>query len=216
MATAAVVTLQDMLNARNELVRQGEFNERTGAGGYRLIGKMIEMRHEVAKDSNAPDREETKKIGVTMDWRNYHNGPALGLTRDRTQLLIIGKVNPLPDIIDPSWIPTQFVNMPYGRIAAAALSPEERKASGIVLEEPPKAKQRFVDHMSGRLENFMVCRPLTQILFKIEGVQGMTTIDFTADPYPGTFKHSAFLLDPANGEGHIIGGQFSIATLRGA
>ena len=206
MAQAVETNLMDILEAQNEIVRQGEFNERSGLGGYRVLGRLIQIMHETARDANAPPDSLARKIGVTMDWRHYHNGPLLGLTKDRSQILFLSKVNPLPEIIEPGWVPTQYVDMPWGRVAAAALSPEQLKAAGIVLEKPPMVKQRFLDHMSGRLgEKFMVCRPLTQILFKIEGVQGMATIDFEADSYTG--DHAAFFIDPSTGEGHIYGGQ---------
>jgi hypothetical protein len=213
MATPATMTLADILEAQNGIVRQGEYNERSGQGGYRVIGRMIQLVHEVARDANHPDEEVTKKIGVTMDWRHFHNGPLLGVTKDRSQILFLSKVPPLPDLIDPNWKRTQYVEMPYGRVPADALSEEQLKAAGIKLENPPKIKQRFVEHMSGTWGDFMVCRPLTQILFKMDGIIGMTTIDFANDVYTG--ESAAFFLNPVTGEGHIYGGQFVIAALKG-
>lgn len=212
MAVAATLTLENILDLQNEIIKQGEYNERSGAGGYRVLGRMIEMRHEEAKDSNTPDREQTKNVGLVMDWKHFHNGPALGLTKDRKQLLFLSRVNPLPDLVDPNWRDTQMVQTSYGLIPARALSEEALKAQGITLQNRPMIKQRFVDHMSGTIGKFYVCRPLTQILFKIDGVQGFTTIDFTTDPYNG--ESAAFFLDPATGEGHIYGGDFQVAALK--
>lgn len=212
MATAAPLTLEDVLKHQTELIKQGEYNERSGLGGYRVLGRLIELRHEISKDANEPNREETKKIGVSMDWRHFHNGPLMGLTKDRTQLLFLSKVNPLPDIVDPDYKQTQMVKTDYGLIPAASLSPEALKAQNITLEKTPMKKQRFIDHMSGTFGNFMVCRPLTQALFKIDGLIGMTTIDFASDVYTG--ESATFFLDTETGEGHIYGGQFQIAALR--
>lgn len=212
--SSAPVTLEDVLKMQTECVRDGEFNERNGTGSYIVLGRMIELRHEIAKNANEPDREVSRTVGVVMDWRHFHSGPLLGLTKDRRQILILSKVPPLPDIVDPNWVDTQMVEMSYGRIRAAALTEQERKALGITLKEPPKIKQRFIEHMSGKTKDdkFMVCRPLTQILFKIDGVQGFTIIDFTGDSYTG--EHAAFFLDPLTGEGHIYGGEFQIAALK--
>ena len=212
MATAAAtVTLENILEIQSDLVRQGEYNERSGLGGYRHLGQMMEMRHEIAKDANQPDQEVSRKIGLVMDWRHFHNGPAIGLTKDRSQILILGKVPPLPEVVDPTYKPSQMVKTAYGMISAAALPPEELESRGIKLEKTPMMKQRFVDHMSGTFGKFMLCRPLTQILFKIDGQIGMTTIDFQSDPYDGT--SATFFLDTATGEGHIYGGKFQIARM---
>jgi hypothetical protein len=199
------LSLYDKLQMQNALVKEGEIN-RDGVGGYREIGRMIELRHEIAKDGNSPNVAAAKKTGVVLDWLHYHNGPRLGLSKDRTQLLIIGKVQMLPPIKDPNWKLTQMVKMDYGQVPAAALSPEQLKEAGITLEDPPMVKQSFGEHARGTFGDYMVIGPLTQALYKIEGIKGMTLIRFASDVYTG--ESPMFYVQPGTGEGHFCGGQF--------
>jgi hypothetical protein len=207
MTSTATVTLEDILRMQNELVRQGEVNRASGIGGFHQIGRLIELRHEVAKDANSPNKELALKTGVVMDWRHFHNGPPLGISKDRSTLLITGRVTPLPTITDPNWHPTQKVKLENGdEILAAALSAAELEARGIKLDIAPQIKQNFVSHMSGTFGDFMVCRPLTQALYKMDGIPGFGIIRFANDVYSG--ESAAFFLNPATGEGHFYGGQF--------
>jgi hypothetical protein len=204
-ATAtATLELENILELRAQWAREGEIN-RNGVGGYTTLGRLIELRHEVAKDANSPNIEMAKKMGVVMDWRHFHNGPLLGLSRDK-QLLFIGKVNPLPTLTDPDWKLTQMVDMPYGRIPAASLSAKELQERGIRLEIAPQLKQNFTSHMSGTFGDFVVCRPLTQASVKMDGIPGFLLIKFANDVYTG--ESAAFFLNLMTGEGHIYGGQF--------
>jgi hypothetical protein len=205
MTSTATVTLEDILRVQSGQVREGELNA-SGVGGYRPLGRLIELRHEVAKDANAPNKEVALKTGVVMDWRHFHNGPPLGISKDRSTLLITGRVPPLPTITDPAWHPTQRVTMPYGEVLAAALSAEELEARGIKLDLAPQVKQNFVSHMSGTFGDFMVCRPLTQALYKMDGIPGFGLIRFANDVYSG--ESAAFFFNPGTGEGHFYGGQF--------
>lgn len=205
MTSTATMALEDILRQRNEMARQGEINA-SGIGGFRVIGRLIELRHEVAKDANSPNVELAKKTGVVMDWRHFHNGPVLALSKDK-QLLIIGKVPMLPTITDPTWRPTQKVKLKNGdEILAVALSADELQARGIKLDEQPQIKQNFVSHMSGTFGDFMVCRPLTQALYKMDGIVGFGLIRFANDAY--TAESPAFFFNPGTGEGHFYGGQF--------
>jgi hypothetical protein len=219
--TTATLTLAERLAEQTKIVELGEYNERSGVGGYRIIGHLIELRHEVARDANSPGSvplvQETsedaaaaaralKKTGISMDWKHFHNGPQIALDRSRTQILIIGRVPKLPEIPDPDAQLTQFVNTDYGRVPAAVLSAAELKERGITLDTPRMVKQTFTEHMSGTFGKFMVCRPLTQALYKVDGLIGLNLINFASDTYSG--ESPTFFLDPTNGEGHILGGQF--------
>ena len=216
MVTASTLTLADAIEQQNKLIRMGELNEHTNDGGYRVLGRLIELRHELAKGANHPDRAITDKVGLTMDWRHFHNGPLLGLDRARTQLLVISPVPPLPDIPDPNFEFSKFVELDGNRIPLTSIPAEMRKtlknSDGSIpagldgeMERPQMRKQRFVEHCSGTFDKFMVFRPITQALYKIEGLVGMALIDFFPDSYSGDCP--TFFLDPATGEGHFIGGR---------
>jgi len=216
MATAVALSLGDAIEQQNKLIRMGELNEHTNDGGYRVLGRMMEMRHELSKGANAPQRALTDLTGLTMDWKHFHNGPLLGLDRTRTQLLVITPVPPLPDLPDPSFEFSKFVELDGNRIPLASIPMEMRKTlkngdgspvAGLdgEIERPKMIKQKYVEHASGYWDRFMVFRPVTQVLYKMEGIVGMALIDFSADPYREDMP--TFLMDPANGEGHFIGGK---------
>jgi hypothetical protein len=199
VATASPIVngLAAALEQQDALIRAGEFNERTGQGGFRVLGKLIELRMEVARDANAPSRALAAKIGNVLDWKHHHNGPLLGCDPMRRQLLMLSPVPPLPDIVDPSWKPTKFIKMDFGSI------PDEN-------EVRPMIKQSFEDHASGRWTgtNFLVFRPLTQALYKLDRVIGMSLISFASNIADGTSP--AFLLDVTTGKGHFLGGSFGL------
>ena len=225
LVTDKATSLGDVFKMQNEVVRLGEANEARGIAGYRVIGRLIELRHELARDANAPGQEgivgtsaaqqeraraALNKTGLSMDWRHYHNGPMLAVypARSPQQLLVIGKVNPLPKIPDPDWRESQMVQMSYGQIRASMLSAKEITDLGITLEERPMIEQDFMDHAIGRLRGSatVVVSPLTQALYKVEGLQNMNLIDFSADVYDGT--QPAFFVNLETGEAHFHGGKF--------
>jgi hypothetical protein len=213
VGTDKPVTLDDVIARHRQLKRMGEYNERSGHGGYIVLGRVMQIVHEVVRDANAIDEDLAKRIGVSMDWRHFHNGPTIACTPDRQELLIIGPVQPLPEIPDPTW-KQKMVEMPWGTVNAGVLTEEELKAKGITLSKQRMIKQRFIDHMTGTYGDFMVCQKLTQILFKMDGVIGMTTIDFI-DHNHYTGESASFFLDTLkNGEAFIIGGGFHIAALK--
>src|SRR5579872_3974020 len=53
MATAVALSLGDAIEQQNKLIRMGELNEHTNDGGYRVLGRMMEMRHELSKGATA-------------------------------------------------------------------------------------------------------------------------------------------------------------------
>jgi hypothetical protein len=218
MATATM-SLADAISRQNELIRAGEYNERSGTGGFRVLGRLIELRHERPAEGQVPARDITDKVGLSLDWKHFHNGPLLGMDRSCTQLLVISKVGPLPDIPDPNWKLGQFVELDGNLIPLASIPAEMRatlknrdgsSVSGLDREQekPPMRAQHFIEHASGTWGSYLVIRPLTQALYKIDGLVGMNLIDFSSSIGEG--NSPAFLLDPATGEGHFLGGQFHL------
>lgn len=209
------MSLVDALAQQDELIRAGEINDRTGTGGYRVVGRMIELRHELAKDANAPQRAITDAMGLVMDWKHFHNGPVIGVDRTRTQLLVLSPVPKLPDIPDPTFEYAKFVTHNGNRIPLTSIPADLRltlknadgsRPEGLdgENEAPRMLPQRYVDHASGTFGEYMVFRPLTQILYKMDGIVGMALIEFDQEAP----EKAAFLLNPATGKGYFVGGRF--------
>ncbi|HWE00682.1 MAG TPA: hypothetical protein VG345_16640 [Bryobacteraceae bacterium] len=207
-AIAVSMPLAEAVAQQNELVRQGEFNSKTGLGGFRVLGRLIEIRHERPTGGNTPARAITDTVGLSLDWKHFHNGPPIGLDRSRTQLLFLDRVPPLPEMIDPNWMPSQFVEVGGNRVPLGSVPKDMYKTLGITaeLEAPPRVKQNFVSHGCGTWGDFLVIGPLTQALYKIDGIVGMNLIDFASSTYAG--DSPMLLINPATGEGHFLGGRF--------
>lgn len=214
----AQLSLSDQIRLQRELMAEGEYDPQSGKG-YIVLGRMIELRHELAKDGNAPARSITDRAGLVLDWKHFHNGPVIARDRASRNLFITSRVGPLPDLPDPDFEFTKFVLLDGNKVPLKSIPVDMRKTlknsdgsrvEGLdgESEAPRMIKQRYVDHARGTFEEFMVIGPVTQVLFKIDGIVGMSLISFSGDAYTGEMP--MFLLNPANGEAHFAGGQFTI------
>lgn len=226
MATAAMVknltpSLADAIERRRELMRRGEITSDNGQGGYRVLGKLVELRYE--RSSDHPPIPEKLKLwfqlnGNVIQWDSNHHDPKqrrcplLGISRQGT-LLFASKVPALPQVADPNFSLSSFVVMDGNRIPLAAIPPDMRanlrNSDGTPVvgidkktEQPLMLDIRFADHCCGSMGEFFLTRPITEGLVKLAGVAALQKIFFTphGEEFPG------FYLDPATGEGHFLGG----------
>ena len=174
MGIATAFTLEDQLKLQRERVQRGEFTP---------LGRLVKVILEPARDAPLPPREQTRVVGVSMDWQRL--GPTLGLSLDQRDLLIISPVPPLPRIPDVTWKPA--------------------KAG----DDAPLIEQRYENFTNARVKNstFLVFSPVAQILFRMLSAPAFRMIKGSAG-FDGT--QLTLLIDPTTGEGHFYGGRFII------
>jgi hypothetical protein len=194
------------MRIQNDQVRAGEWTGASSTGKYVVLGFLLQIVLEIARDAAHPDLSVTKRIGHTLDWMHYKRAPMIaqsvspsGLGHD---LLIVGAVPPLPDIPDPAWKQKMATQQ---EIEAAMKTPD-----GWQPDRAPMVKQKLEERSSAVLKDssFLIFQPVTQILFKLNGVPGFRQIEADTSPADGT--KLAFLLDPNIGEGHFYGGRYVI------
>ena len=186
MGIATALTLEDVLKLQRERVRRGEFT---------LLGRLVKVVLEPARNAPLPPREQTRVLGVSLDWQDI--GPTLGLSFDQQDLLIVAPVPPLPKIADPTWKP------PLGVDTYGAPLP------GFTPQAPPLIEQRYENFTNARVRNstFLVFSPVAQVLFRMLSAPAFRIIKGSAG-FDGT--QLTLLIDPTTGEGHFYGGRFII------
>lgn len=102
-------------------------------------------------------------------------GPRLALSDDAADLLLIDPVAHPPDLNDARTKP------------------------------PILREQRYRDRTSKAFDNFLVLKPVRQILYRPASAASFALVDVQPD-HKG--NPMAFLIDPLRSEGHLIGGRF--------
>ena len=211
----AAIDIEAVIARQNELVRRGEITKENGQGGYTVFGRLTEFRYELTDDHKLPEwlLKMATVRGLVVDWANPKNGPLIGRSRDN-DVLVIGGVQPLPEIPDLTFVQKTMIMLDGNEIPLASIPPDMRKnlknSDGTpvlgVNEEiirPRMIKQHFVDHCCGRIGPWMVFRPIFEGIVKLVGIPSMIKIKFEAQGaiMPG------FYLNPDTAEGHFVGGK---------
>jgi hypothetical protein len=206
--------LEASIERQNELVRRGEITKENGQGGYTIFGRLIELRYELTGEQKPPEHLRNDLRGLVIDWCNPKYGPLLG--RAGQELLVISKVQPLPDIPDPTFQQKTMVIWNNNLTPLVSIPPDMRKglknSDGSLVEgtdqeitRPRMMKQRFADHCAGTMGEYMVFRPLTEGLVKLVGVAHLLKVKFES----AGATQPGFYLNPATGEGHFLGGKIN-------
>jgi len=197
MGIATAFTLEDQLKLQRERVQRGEFTP---------LGRLVKVILEPARDAPLPPREQTRVVGVSMDWQRL--GPTLGLSLDQQDLLIISPVPPLPRIPDVTWKAPPFPQVRDPNWKSTGPAPLIVDPS-YKAPDAPLIEQRYENFTNARVKNstFLVFSPVAQILFRMLSAPAFRMIKSSAG-FDGT--QLTLLIDPTTGQGHFTGGRFII------
>jgi hypothetical protein len=188
--SATVFSIEELIKLHRDFVNRGQF---------RRLGKMIKIvLGEVPKD--VPLRlspEEIATEGRTLDW--FGDGPALGLSPQDVDLLLLSPVFPLPDKPRPGW-----------KQPVATQAEIEATVGGWKPPAAPLVKQLPEDRGARRIRgtNILIFEPVYQVLFRPEGINVFGCVEALTDPSSGTVPTFAWDFDSAHG--FFYGGRYRV------
>lgn len=175
-------------------------------GRWLPMETRLEIRRQKARDKNAytvlgrmhtlvfdPDGMNLPELDYPVMYQNAIQWleepfPRIAVTKDEQDILIL---DPIPH--------PQDVNHPKEREVTTL---EEYKVYGGTRPKP--VPQRYRDRTNEEMGQFLVIRPVHQILFY---TMGLTSAKFLMPGVGPDGSRMAFLIDPKRKEGHLVGGQ---------
>jgi hypothetical protein len=216
MASAAIVTGSSLTLTDRIKIQEKRIRDRD----YVQIGKLttvvwegqrstVGMSQDKGPGGDAFGKWKRKTwASVTLDWLTHRNAPIIAISRDRHDLLLPFKLDPLPDIPDPRW--GGFQSAP----AADCTKPEVPRIAQLLAGCPvvgDRACGQIKDRISGK--TYLIFQPLTelQVMCGRGKDSGFGRITCMTDPADHT--HSALLINTEPDregklEAYFVGGSF--------
>ncbi|HEV2360005.1 MAG TPA: hypothetical protein VGZ23_20645, partial [bacterium] len=165
-----------------------------GKPQYTRLGRLVMLIFDPAAMNLPPttDRNMFPPVNA-IDWQGSPErpGPWLGLSEDHQDLLL-------------------FSDSGHWR-GAVRHPPDIRDTRGLSPGGPVDCEQRYRDRSCEVLRNssFLIIEPVAEIVFKPWRVPSWAKIRAGIDHYD---RKMSFLIDPSSGEGHLVGGGFTIGA----